>query len=102
MTRWPYILLAAFIAFSAAPVAALARGHVICSHHHEMRNFLARKYSESVRGVGIVGNYIFQLWVNELTGTWSITRTRTNKITCLLAAGDGWDFFSAQPPGDPA
>ncbi len=101
MTRWQATLLAAFIAFSAAPVAALAHGHIVCRHHHEIQNFLSLKYGESVRGLGIVGNYIFQIWVNETTETWSITRTRMNKITCLLASGKDWTFFPAPPQGDP-
>ena len=102
MTRCIATLLAAFIMFSASQVAALANSHVLCRHHHEIQNFLSRAYSESVRGGGSVDNYIFQLWVNETTETWSITRTRTNLITCLLAAGQGWVFIPAPPPGDPA
>ncbi len=102
MTRWLTALVAATIALSAAPVAALANGHVICRHHHEIASFLSRMHGESVRGVGVIADrYIFQIWLNETTETWSITRTRTNKITCLLAAGQGWDFLPAPPLGDP-
>ena len=102
MTRWLPSLLAALIAFSAAPVAAHAVANQICRHHHELKNWLWRQYGESRHGGGLTRQHLFQLWVNETTGTWSITRTRPNKITCLLAAGDGWNFFSALPQGDPA
>ena len=100
MTHW--LLLAAFIAFSAAPVAAHAVTNQICHHHHKIENWLARQYGESPRGGGLTQRHLFQIWVNETTGTWSITRTRPNKVTCLLAAGQDWNFFSALPPGDPA
>ena len=104
MTRWPLLLLAAFAAFSGAPVAALANMHGpwVCRHHHEITNWLSRKFGESVRGFGMSMGSIFQLWVDEEDGSWSVTLTWPNYLMCQFEGGGGWNFFSTQPLGDPA
>ena len=104
MTRRIATLLAAFIAFSAAPVAALANMHGpgVCSHHHIITNWLSRKFGESVRGAGMTLGKLIQLWVDEEDGSWSITVTGPNNSMCQFEGGEGWNFFPAQPQGDPA
>ena len=104
MTRWPLPLLAAFIAFSVAPAAALANMHRpgVCHHHHEIKNWLLQKFGETVRGSGMSEVVFFQLWVDEADGSWSATITWPDNITCQFEGGKGWNFFPAPPPGDPA
>ncbi|NNK79158.1 MAG: hypothetical protein HKP40_10640 [Litoreibacter sp.] len=85
------LLLAADMA-SAQPVARCAQRDVIIEK-------LASSYGESRRSMGLAGdNSIIEMFASTDSGTWTITMTRPNGITCLVAAGSGYETVEEELP----
>ena len=58
-------------------------------------------FKEEKIGIGLMGNtFLFELWRNPKTGSWTITRVGTNGVTCFIGGGSGWAQL-IQPPGEP-
>jgi hypothetical protein len=96
-------VLAAFLCL-AWPGPAGAAPH--CAPYRRMATFLAERYGETPRAVGLVGEgRIVQVFAGA-GGSWTILVTSTAGQTCILAAGEGWETIPvADPPaapGDPA
>ncbi len=53
---------------------------------------LKQKYHEVVVGIGTAGDgsYIGELWLSE-NKSWTFLITRTNKLSCVVASGKGWE-----------
>ena len=99
MTRWAPILLGAVIALYGAPADAQRT----CARHDDQTAQLAEKYGETRIGFGVSGpTAIIEVWANVETGTWSILVVYPNGVSCLKAAGDGWETDPPVVPGDPA
>ncbi len=80
------ILLAA----SFFPVAAQQANAAVCSKREKFTSFLAKKYNEVPKAMGLVSNSgMMEVYVSK-QGTWSILMTAPNGITCLIAAGNNW------------
>lgn len=67
---------------------------------------LRTEFHEVAIGIGwtddINGNVagVTQLF-KSLAGTWTLTRTVADGVTCITASGDGWDRTYAKPPTPP-
>jgi hypothetical protein len=57
------------------------------------------KFNERLVGAGIADAYMVETWANEATGTWTVTGTNPDGVTCIIAGGGMW---TAEKPGDPA
>lgn len=76
-----------------------------CAPRPEVLTALATKYGEARRGIGIAGqNAVMELFVNPVTGTWTITATSPEGKTCLIASGSNFEGISDPAPakGSPA
>lgn len=52
---------------------------------------LAARYKETRIGAGLQSEQaIFELWTSEDSGSWTITRTGINGLTCVMASGQAW------------
>jgi len=62
---------------------------------------LVAKYNEAPRVQGLTaGENWMQVWLNPVTGSWTVTLTDARGKTCLLAAGKGGlEFPPAEPEG---
>jgi len=84
-----------------APSSAATR----CAPFREMAAFLAERYGETPRAVGLVGqDRVVQVFAGA-GGSWTILVTTAAGRSCILAAGEGWETIpAADPPvpGDPA
>lgn len=75
-----------------------------CGPHDMMAGALAKQFGEAPHAMGLAqDNTVMELYVAP-TGTWTLTVTLPDGMTCLIAAGDN---FEAVPPtqvakGDPA
>jgi len=81
-----------------------AQAQMACGTRDSVVAKLGDKYGEVRRGGGLAGpTAIFEIWVSEATGTWTILKTTPNGLTCVMAVGDGWqgDANEAIPAGDP-
>jgi hypothetical protein len=93
-------LAATTLAASAAP--ATAQGQSMCAARAQVVGMLASRYGESVRGMGLANqNRVIEIFASEETGTWTITMTLPNGMTCLMASGRHYETVAATPEGDP-
>lgn len=65
---------------------------------------LAQKYAETRRSIGISANNMVMEVYAANTGTWTITVTTPQGMTCLVASGQGFETVVEELPakGDPA
>lgn len=73
-----------------------------CAQRSEIVTTLTDRYGETVRGMGLANsNAIVEVYVSGDTGTWTITLTRPDGITCLVAAGQAFEDIAPMPVGAP-
>jgi len=83
-------LLTFLLAASFFPVSAQQANAAVCSKREKFTTFLAKKYNEVPKAMGLVSNSgMMEVYVSK-QGTWSILMTAPNGITCLIAAGNNW------------
>lgn len=97
MIRIATVVIVAFIlGLHAIPVLAQAQ----CGRHDEVATSLAREFGEAVVAQGVTSDgRLTEIWTNPKTGSWTVTTTLPNGMTCLRDAG--FEFRSAKP-GEPA
>lgn len=93
MTR---ILLAA-AAVLAATVPPAVAGQ--CGPREMVVATLADRFGETRRGYGTAGpQALIELYASAATGTFTVTVTRPDGLTCLIAAGEGWEAAVPELP----
>lgn len=56
---------------------------------------LADHYGETRQSMGLGGNNtVIEVFASHDTGTWTITVTQANGVTCLVASGQGFETIS--------
>jgi len=73
-----------------------------CARRAKIIAVLGLKHGEVVRGEGIgaTSTVIYEFWLSD-KGTWSLTGTSADGMTCLLHAGTDWGLVDA-PSVNPA
>jgi hypothetical protein len=89
-----------------AAVAPPAQAQTMpCGARADIIERLGEKYGETRRGGGLAGpTAVIELYASDKTGSWTILRTGTNGLSCVMAVGEGWqnDTRPAVTAGDPA
>ena len=88
----------------SAPLAAQAAGPQ-CAKREQVVDLLATKYGETRQGMGMADNRsVMEMFASDATGTWTITISSPEGITCLVASGQGYQAMAEDLPakGDPA
>jgi hypothetical protein len=86
----------------AAPVFAQTLRH--CAPRAAVLERLQSKYGETRQAYGLVANgSMMEVFADADSGSWTVTVTMTNGVTCLLASGADYEALTeALPPqGDP-
>lgn len=110
MTRLTTLaLLVGMSACAPAFAQAVDTCHGATKHpHEEAVEALSGEYGEAVVGVMLEvpqnethAADVITLWANEETGTWSLTLTDTNMMTCLISYGEDIELiqFMEVPQG---
>lgn len=74
------------IGLMAGPAAAKA-----CLKHDDIVERLKGKFQEKQLGYGLIGDKaIMEIFASE-KGSWTIIITRSNGISCVVAAGTDWE-----------
>ena len=77
-----------------------------CAPRELVLQKLGATYGESRRMIAMAANNtMVEVFGSEETGTWTITVTQPNGITCVAAAGQAFEMVDEQLPaalGDPA
>ena len=95
-------LTAAAALLVATDVAAQGRN---CGPRTAVIERLAQGYGETRQSMGLgSNNAVVEVFASDETGSWTITVTSANGVTCLVASGQGYEQLAeALPPrGDDA
>ena len=97
------LLSAGFVLGAASLVEAQATQN--CAPRDQVVERLATKYGETRQSMGLgSNNAVMEVFASIESGSWTITVTMTNGITCLVASGQAFEeLVEALPPkGDDA
>ena len=98
------MLLAAGVLLGAASLVE-AQNARNCAPRDKVVERLAGKYGETRQSIGLGhNNAVMEVYASGDTGTWTITVTMANGLTCLVASGQAFETLAeALPePGDDA
>lgn len=76
-----------------------------CAARAEVLDQLSSKYGEARQAMGLAANAtVMELHANAQDGSWTITITRADGVTCLMASGQGFETLAEPTPakGAPA
>lgn len=92
-----FALLAVFPLFA---VPALAQSPQHCAPRDQVVARLADKYGESRQAMGLgSNNAVMEVFANTEGGSWTVTVTMANGMTCLIASGQAYEALAeALPP----
>jgi hypothetical protein len=97
--------LLASLATFAGPADAQTAGRVArppCHDYGEIARQLADRYKEAPVSAGLQANgHLLQVFRSPESGTWTILSTAPGGLTCIVAAGRGWETIEP-PSSDPS
>ena len=84
-------------------IPALGRATPVqCAAHDKMVAQLATDYGEEARSIGLgADNTVMELYTSVQTGTWSMTVTLVNGVTCVVATGANFETVAPIPAAPP-
>ncbi|MGB3314224.1 MAG: hypothetical protein WBB85_07410 [Albidovulum sp.] len=78
---------------------AFAEGRPNCAARDTVVTELADRYGETRHGIGLAANNaVMEVFASAETGTWTITVTLTNGMTCLIASGQNYEALAEHLP----
>lgn len=91
-------------ALLAATGPALSQTSGTCAMRKHVIDRLAAAYGETRQSIGLgANNQVVEIFASEETGTWTITVTTPNGLTCLVASGQAYETIEEKTAaGDPA
>ena len=97
MTR---MMLALSLGFAGVFLATqIARADAQCGPRDMVVQTLADRYGETRRSLGLAGpTQGMELFASDDTGTWTITLTMPDGVTCMVASGQGFETIDEAPP----
>ena len=70
-----------------------------CAERGLVLERLTQKYGETRQSMGLAANNgIVEMHASEETGSWTITVTHPNGITCMVAAGTSFEAIDEELP----
>lgn len=95
-------LIAALLAGAPWAVQGQVLFEVQCLDRAMFAEALQERYGESQAWLGQSGaDVLFELFVSEDTGTWTIIRTDASGMSCFVSSGDYWAGIAPVAPGVP-
>lgn len=85
----PRILTGLVVLMTLIPAAATAQS--FCAERDSVVQKLETGYGEAFAGGGLQNaNRVFEVWMSEEKGTWTILMTRSDGVSCVMATGTNW------------
>jgi hypothetical protein len=98
MTQKSVVLALSFSILALAARDAHAQ-QANCGPHADVLAHLATAYGESRQLIAQAGDTaVLELFASATSGTWSITVTQAGGLTCLVAAGENYQFLAEPLP----
>ena len=92
-------LLSAVLFAASVAVPAVAQTQTPCADRAVVTERLQSAYGERFAGGGLRNSQsIFEVWMAEDTGTWTIIMTMPNGQACVMAAGTDWRVSMPETP----
>lgn len=89
---WLFIIaVAAFIVASQ-----MAKAQPSCGPHDSLVGMIGDRFKESQAARGIANGALIELFVSQ-SGTWTMIATTGNGLSCIIAAGEGWEPIEIKP-----
>lgn len=99
MTKHLFGLSLGFVAMIMAANIATAQARNMCAERGVVLQKLTGQYGETRRSIGLAANNgIVELHASGDTGSWTITVTHPNGMTCLVAAGTSFETIDEDLP----
>lgn len=91
-------------ALFAATGPAFPQSSGNCAMRSHVIERLAAAYGETRQSIGLgANNQVVEVFASRETGTWTITVTNPNGLTCLVASGQAYEALDEEvAAGDPA
>lgn len=87
------------LALLLAAEATTAQTQRHCAPRDTVLQRLAEAYGETRRSVGLGrDNSMMEVYASEESGSWTITVTTPNGMTCLVASGQSFETFAQSLP----
>lgn len=85
--------------YLATATDALAQQGRNCAPRDSVVDRLAQGYGESRKSMGLgANNAVVEVFASDETGTWTITVTTPNGLTCLVASGQSFEALAEALP----
>ena len=82
-----------------ATVATTAGAQSLCGDRDGMVAGLSSKYGETSRLMAIdADGGLIEFFASDARGGWTVIRTNTSGVSCIVSSGNGFEIFAA---GDP-
>lgn len=93
--------LLALLATLCAVSAPAAQAQNNCAPRDVVLNHLSERFGESRQSIGMgQDGHVIEVFASLETGTWTITVTLPNGVTCLVASGESFENLAEAPaPG---
>ena len=97
MNRTLLMMAAGCVAMVAS--TASAQNSRNCAPRETVVERLAEGYGESRQSIGLgANNQVIEVFASGETGTWTITVTLPNGMTCLIASGQAYEALAEALP----
>lgn len=81
-----------------AASTAMAQQRPNCAQREMVVDRLASKYGESRQSIGLgANNAVVEVFASLDSGTWTITVTNPQGVTCIVAAGQAFETLAEAP-----
>lgn len=86
------------VVFCAVAMPVQAQG-ANCAPRDTVVTRLAERYGETRQSIGLgANNAVIEVFAAQATGTWTITVTSANGVTCLIASGQAYETMAEALP----
>ncbi len=80
--------------YAALLMPAQAQRAPVCTDYSIVIEHLSKEYSEVPVGMGIANNGgVIEILSSKAGKSWTIILTMPNGTTCMIAAGESWEFL---------
>lgn len=87
------------LATTLAAVPALAQPAQNCAPRDVVVDRLAERYGETRQSIGLgANNAVVEVFASHESGSWTITVTMPNGLTCLVASGQAYETLAEARP----
>jgi hypothetical protein len=89
--KFPCLAAAGLALATAVMLAPVPAGASVCLERNKLVSYLAERFSEKPRALGLVQSAnVMEVYVSG-QGTWTIVVTNPHGLACIVAAGDTWE-----------